>query len=69
MPRLCIPTKDVASNDMLRRAARQALLTGDFRMGKPLKSYVLRPALCARRSLCELKHLSNRGKEINYEIP
>ena len=40
MPRLCIPMKDVASNDMLRRAARQALLAGDLRMGKPQESYV-----------------------------
>ena len=45
MPRLCIPTKDVASYDKLRWAARQALWTGDLRMGKPLGSYVPRPNL------------------------
>ena len=43
MPRLCIPMKDVASNDMLRSAARQALSAGDLRMGKPPRSYVLGP--------------------------
>jgi len=33
MPRLSIPTKDVASCDKLRSAARQALPAEDFRMG------------------------------------
>ena len=45
MPRLCIPMKDVASCDKLRSAARQALPAEDCRMGKPLRSYVLRPGL------------------------
>ncbi len=69
MPRLCIPMKDVVSCDKLRSAARQALTAGDFRMGKPLLGYAKRPQIYLRRSHCELKHLSNSGKEINLEIP
>ncbi len=71
MPRLCIPTKDVASCVKLRSAARQALTAVDIRMGKPLRSYVLRlrTVKVRRGILRELKHLSTWGKEINYEIP
>ena len=40
MPRLCTPTKDVASCDKPRKAARQAHVSGDVRMGKPHGSYI-----------------------------
>ncbi len=38
-------------------------------MGQPLPGYTGRPRIYTGRSLCELKHLSNGGKEINLEIP
>lgn len=68
MPRLRTPTKDVASCDKLRSAARQALTAEDLRMGKPLEGYASRLTQ-VRGILGELKHLINPGKEINTEIP
>ena len=68
MPRLCIPMKDVASCDMLRLAARQALPAEDFRMGKPVWGNAHTPRVSGEVTLrTETSHVAEEKK--SNEIP